>query len=78
VNVNGTQSTKDVIRVAVAMWSHADVIQMTSAVLLMTEVNVLSLNKQNNWYPVSANLDRSIRIKGRQSWIMLKRQKRSF
>jgi hypothetical protein len=52
--MNGTQQTKNILNVAVAMWSHADIIQMTNAVFfIMAEVNVLGLNKQNNWNTLS-------------------------
>lgn len=57
------------LNVAVAMWSHADIIQMTGAVfLIMAEVNVLTLNKRNNWNPLSPIylilIDEFIPIKG--------------
>jgi hypothetical protein len=45
--MNGKRLVMDMVNLTVAMYSHADIIQMTSAVfLVMMEVNVLVLKKK--------------------------------
>lgn len=47
MNANGIQLIKDLLNGPAAMWSHADITEIASALfLIMAEVNVLALREQ--------------------------------